>query len=58
MKTCQGNRVHITSENGTLLFDRLIDDGSNAMRFESGFGFVAKDELLNGEKIVIGWHST
>jgi hypothetical protein len=39
-------RIHVIDDLGKIIFKRLIDDGSNVLRFESGFGFVARDDML------------
>ena len=36
--------VELRDISGKLLYSFLIDDGSNVMRFESGGGFIAKDQ--------------
>jgi hypothetical protein len=36
--------------NGKRIYGNLIDDGSNVMRFASGWGFIAKDQCVKN-----GW---
>lgn len=49
-------QIHITDANGRRLFNRLWDNGSLTLTFDSGFGFV--DRLLVAERgwvILDGW---
>lgn len=47
--------VHVT-KNGRLIYNRLIDDGTNVLNFASGFGFVCRDQMrLDGCLIEDGW---
>ena len=52
-------KVHIKDANGNLLYTRLIDDGSLAIGFASGFGFVDRLEVdRNNWQICEGWPKT
>ena len=49
-------KVHIRDQEGRLVYNRLYDDGSLVLRFESGHGFV--DRLLVKRKrydVMPGW---
>lgn len=38
-------KVHVVDANGTPVYDRLLEDGTNVVRFASGHGFLAKSDL-------------
>lgn len=38
-------RVHVTDLDGNPRYNRLFDDGTNVLCFESPGGFLARDEL-------------
>ncbi len=44
--------IHIEDANGKPLFNRLIDDGTNVLRFISGFGFVTREEVIRQHWII------
>ena len=49
-------KVHITDANGKIIYNRLWDDGTLVIRFDSGSGFV--DRLMVKVRswvIVDGW---
>lgn len=49
-------QVHIDTADGEPLYDRLYDDGSLVLTFESGFGFVDRLDVERfGWKISAGW---
>lgn len=50
-------KVHVVDDtDGRLVFDRLLDDGSNVLRFASGFGRVDRAGLRNfGWSVRDGW---
>ena len=48
-------KVHVIDPHGRPRFNRLLDNGSDILRFESGHGFVERDRLPAGSKVVAGW---
>ena len=42
----EAKKVHIVDETGLPMFNRLLDDGTNVMRFAYGAGFILKDQDL------------
>jgi hypothetical protein len=49
-------KVHITDLEGSRLYNRLWDDGSNVLAFDSGYGFVDRTTAMrNGWIIRDGW---
>jgi len=50
-------KVHVVDRNGKPVYNRLWDDGTDVLRFESGNGFVKRSEMVWGRdcKVVDGW---
>lgn len=38
-------KVQVRDADGTILFNRLWDDGGPMLRFESGHGFVTREDV-------------
>ena len=49
-----GDRVHVVSEDGSVLFNGLLDQGRDRIPFEGG-GFVLRSVLPRGARVVPGW---
>lgn len=51
-------KVHAVGLGGHLKYNRLIDDGTNVIRFEGGFGFLARDQLRPLSLVLVdGWRA-
>jgi len=49
-------KVHIIDYYGTLLYNRLWDDGGSILRFHSGYGFVTREDIKRKHWVVrLGW---
>lgn len=49
-------KIHINDIEGKPLYNKLLDDGSNVLRFERGGGFIARDDATKrGWIICEGW---
>lgn len=49
-------KVHITDSEGRPLYNRLWDDGTMVLQFDSGFGFIDRlDVKQEGWIILAGW---
>lgn len=54
--TALRRKVHVVHETGRVVYDRLLDDGTEIIRFESGNGFVERRTMARrGYKIAEGW---
>ena len=38
-------KVRIENTDGKMIYNLLIDDGTNVLPFESGYGFVAREVI-------------
>lgn len=38
-------QVHVLDTHGKMIYTRLLDDGSDVLAFESGFGHVTRDSI-------------
>ena len=38
-------KVHVLTADGTLLYNKLWDDGGPILFFDSGYGFVTRDDI-------------
>ena len=52
-------KVHIRNLDGKLLYTRLYDDGTNVLVFESGNGFLTREQVASAcWRIEAGWPET
>ena len=50
-------QVRVNDETGLPLYNLLLDDGTNVMRFDRGNGFVTREDIVaNGWTILNGWY--
>jgi hypothetical protein len=48
-------RVRLVDAEGLAVFNGLLDDGTEVLRFASGLGFICRREIEPGQRLVDGW---